>query len=94
MKKMTLVILTMVLAIPTFGLAQYNGGTDSNGIPTPQGSIPTQGKITLQEYNGGTDATGMAIPPSKVPPLPDVKSTVGPYSGGTDANGMAVPAFK
>ncbi len=94
MKKTILVVFIMVLAIPTFGLAQYHGGTDSHGMPTPQGSIPTEGKITLQGYNGGTDATGMAIPASNVPSLPDVKSSVGPHSGGTDAHGMPVPAFK
>ncbi len=94
MKKMTLIVFIMVLAIPTFGLAQFNGGTDSSGMPIPQGSLPIEGKITLADHNGGTDATGMAIPASNVPSLPNVRFSVGPHSGGTDATGMAVPAFK
>ncbi len=94
MKKTILVVFIMVLAIPTFGLAQYNGGTDSSGIAIPQGSLLIEGKIVLEDYNGGTDATGMAIPASNVPRMPNAGFSAGPYSGGTDANGMAVPAFK
>ena len=95
MKKMMLVVLVMVFAIPTFGLAQYSGGIDPRtGMAIPQGQGPVQVTITVQPYNGGINpATGMALT-INVAPTPGAEGSVVPYSGGINPQtGVPIPQY-